>query len=467
MKKTLLLASLFTMSIFLSCNSDDSSTDTLSQNIGLSFKSPSLTALQTETPIELVFSSPTASAGSIVLQYTEQNVMHGTDYILTPSPVSNTIEIPYQSGVTEVSFTFKKRIDALENEQKSVTFTIQSVSDQSIVAKGNTTTIVSFNPIASLGGTIAAEVGGSTQPNQVFFDFSSNHQQAVPRDSWDLGFYSGNEYRVIINGSIKMAVKKLETNDITQVVSSDPSVAVGTFVAENMEYVDHPYGNISGTAIAEISANASENMVYLLNLGNEVPTTPAAAGSVNTSGEARGWMKIKIDRSSDGYKLLYAPLDATTYSEVTIPKSSSHNFSFFSLLNQQVVAVEPEKEAWDIKFSTFTNEISGYGSYFYSDFVLTNAVSGVRAYKVDENSSTTYNSFTTSDIDHSLFNTEMAKDQRVIGSNWRSTQPLELYNNVFFVLKDAAGNIYKFKFTQLQDTSTNERGFPKFEYVKL
>lgn len=244
-----------------------------------------------------------------------------------------------------------------------------------------------------------------------------------------------------------MAVKKLETNDITQVVSSDLSVAVGTFVAENMEYVDHPYGNISGTAIAEISANASENMVYLLNLGNEVPTTPAAAGSVNTSGEARGWMKIKIDRSSDGYKLLYAPLDATTYSEVTIPKSSSHNFSFFSLLNQQVVAVEPEKEAWDIKFSTFTNEISGYGSYFYSDFVLTNAVSGVRAYKVDENSSTTYNSFTTSDIDHSLFNTEMAKDQRVIGSNWRSTQPLELYNNVFFVLKDAAGNIYIFKFT--------------------
>lgn len=327
--------------------------------------------------------------------------MHGTDYILTPSPVSNTIEIPYQSGVTEVSFTFKKRIDALENEQKSVTFTIQSVSDQSIVAKGNTTTIVSFNPIASLGGTIAAEVGGSNQPNQVFFDFSSHHQQAVPRDSWDLGFYSGNEYRVIINGSIKMAVKKIETNDITQVVSSDPSVAVGTFVAENMEYVDHPYGNISGTAIAEISANASENMVYLLNLGNEVPTTPAAAGSVNTSGEARGWMKIKIDRSSDGYKLLYAPLDATTYSEVTIPKSSSHNFSFFSLLNQQVVAVEPEKDVWDIKFSTFTNEISGYGSYFYSDFVLTNAVSGVTAYKVDENSSTTYNSFTTSDIDHS------------------------------------------------------------------
>src|SRR5690606_37707019 len=94
------------------------------------------------------------------------------------------------------------------------------------------------------------------------------------------------------------------------------------------------------------------------------------------------WMKIKIDRSSDGYKLLYAPLDATTYSEVTIPKSSSHNFSFFSLLNQQVVVVEPEKEAWDIKFSTFTNEISGYGSYFYSDFVLTNAVSGVGLIKL-------------------------------------------------------------------------------------
>lgn len=467
MKKTLLFASLVSFTAFVSCNSDDSSTETGAQSIGISFKVPSVTASQTETPIALVFSKPTTSAGTITVQYTEQEVAYGTDYTLLPSGNSNRIEIPYESGATEVTFTFKKLTDALENEQKSVTFTVQSVSDTSITAQGNTSTVVSFNPMASLGGTIAASVGGSTQPNQVFFDFSSNHQESVSRDAWDLGFYSGNDYRVIINGSIKMAVKQLETNDITQVVSSDAAVAVGTFEASNMVYVDQPYGNISGTAIAQISANEADNKVYLVNLGNEVPTTAATAGSVNTSGAARGWMKIKINRATNGYKLLYAPIDATTFTEVTISKSTSHNFSFFSLVNQQNVTVEPEKASWDIKFSTFTNEISGYGSYFYSDFVLTNSLAGVVAYKVEETSSVTYSSFTTSNVDQALFATELAKDQRVVGANWRNTQPLQLYNNVFFVIKDAAGNIYKFKFLQLQDPSTNERGFPKFEYAKL
>lgn len=469
MKKTLLFASLVSFTAFVSCNSDDSSTDTGAQSIGISFKVPSVTASQADTPVALVFSKPTTSSGTITVQYTEQDVVYGTDYILLPSGSSNRIEIPYEAGATDVSFTFKKMTDALENEQKSVTFTVQSVSDTSITAQGNTSTVVSFNPMASLGGTIAASVGGSTQPNQVFFDFSSNHQESVRRDAWDLGFYSGNDYRVIINGSIKMAVKQLDTNDITQIVTSDATVAVGTFEASNMVYVDQPYGALSGTAIAEISANDSENKVYLVNLGNEVPAAAeaAAAGSVNTSGAARGWMKIKINRASNGYKLLYAPIDATTFTEVTINKSTSHNFSFFSLVNHQSVTVEPEKASWDIKFSTFTNEISGYGSYFYSDFVLTNSLAGVVAYKVEESATITYNTFGASNVDQSLFASELAKDQRVVGANWRNTQPLQLYNNVFFVIKDAAGNIYKFKFLQLQDPSTNERGFPKFEYTKL
>lgn len=467
MKKTLLLASMLSLTTFISCNSDDSPAETGNSSIGISFKVPSLTATEANTQVNLVFSKATTSSGTIKLNYTEQDVTYGTDYTLLPSGASNSIEIPYESGQTEVSFTFKKIVEALENEQKSVTFSITSVSDASISAQGNTTAVVSFNPIASLGGVVGAEVGGSTQPNQVFFDFSSNHQEKVSRDAWDLGFYSGNEYRVVINGSIKMAVKQLDTNDITQVVTSDAAVAVGTFQASNTVYVDNPYGNINGTAIAEISANDEDNKVYLVNLGNQVPTTAAASGSVNTSGDARGWMKIKINRASNGYKLLYAPIDATTFTEKVITKTNSHNFSFFSLVNQQTVNVEPEKNSWDIKFSTFTNEISGYGSYFYSDFVLTNSLAGVVAYKVEETSTLTYSSFNSSNVDAALFTTELAKDQRVIGANWRNTQPLQLFNNVFFVLKDSSGNIYKFKFTQLQDSSTNERGFPKFEYKKL
>lgn len=467
MKKPILFASILSLISMVSCNSDDSSTDNGSQNMSVSFKTPSSTASSAESSIALVFSKPITSSGVITINYNEQDVVYGTDYTLLPNGTSGVVEIPYSSGVTEVNFVFNKLIDALENEDKSVTFTITSLADSTISIQGNSSHLISFNPVASLGGNVLAEVGGSTQPNQVYFDFSSAHQQSVARDSWDLGFYSGNEYRVVLNGSIKMAVKQLEITDITQVVSSDETVAVGTFEASNMVYVDQPYGNISGTAIAEISANEQENKVYLVNLGNAVPTSPASSGSVNTSGDSRGWMKIKINRASNGYQLLYAPITSTTFTEVNIPKQSAYNFTFFSLLNQQTVNVEPAKDAWDIKFTTFTNEISGYGSYFYSDFVLTNTKGGVTAYKVEETDTVNYANFSASNVDQNNFSTELAKDQRVVGANWRSTQPLQLYNNVFFILKDASGNIYKFKFSQLQDPTTNERGFPKFEYKKL
>jgi hypothetical protein len=59
----------------------------------------------------------------------------------------------------------------------------------------------------SVGAVLQPLVGGSTQPNQVFVDLSTENTQQINRGSWDLGFYSGTEFRVVINGSVQMAVK--------------------------------------------------------------------------------------------------------------------------------------------------------------------------------------------------------------------------------------------------------------------
>src|SRR5690606_37622585 len=84
------------------------------------------------------------------------------------------------------------------------------------------------------GAAVSPEVGGPNQGNQVYVDLSTNTTTAIQRDSWDLGFYSGSDFRVIINGSIGMATAQLSTSDIDAVSSSDeevlnlqPSVAVG------------------------------------------------------------------------------------------------------------------------------------------------------------------------------------------------------------------------------------------------
>lgn len=325
------------------------------------------------------------------------------------------------------------------------------------------------------GATVSPEVGGPNQPNQVYVDLSSNTSKAVKRDSWDLGFYAGSEFRVILNGSIYMAAAKLSATDIDAVTSSSPEVvelqpkvAVGTFEAASSAYIDAPTGELSQTAISEISASDVENQVYLLNLGDKVGTQKPATGSTEVSGESRGWMKVRILRKDNQYVLQYADLDATSHKEVTISKNEAYHFTFFSFDSEKVVNVEPEKKNWDLNFTVFSNIIPGNGAYGYSDFVVNNTKSNVHAYLIngEADEAINYDNFKRMDVDASQFN----EDQRSIGSTWRKgggpdTLP-SLNENLFYVVKDTEGNLYKLKFLAMTNEA-GERGYPKFVYALL
>ena len=324
------------------------------------------------------------------------------------------------------------------------------------------------------GATIAPEVGGSNEPNQVYVDLSSNTTSTVQRDSWDLGFFSGSEFKVVINGSIFMAVGQLDATDIDAISSSteevqnlQPQVAVGTFDAANLAFIDNPNGDISDTAIATIADNDESNKVYLVNLGFEVGTEAAANGSVAISGDARGWKKIRILKEGADYILQYANLDDATHSEITIAKNADYNFTFFSFNSGAIVNVEPKATNWDLNFTVFTNEIEGYGSYGYSDYVVNNSKANATAYMIDSNEETfTYDNFTLTDINSVKF----LDDQRGIGSSWRNgggpgALP-SLKENVFYVVHDTDGNYYKLKFLALTNES-GTRGYPEFVYSLL
>ncbi|SDR76933.1 HmuY protein [Polaribacter sp. KT25b] len=324
------------------------------------------------------------------------------------------------------------------------------------------------------GASISPEVGGPNEPNQVYIDLSTNTTNAVKRDSWDLGFYAGSEYRVTLNGSLYMAAGQLSETDIDVVISTSaevqelqPKVAVGTFDAANTTYVDSPDGTITATAIAEISATDANNKVYLLNLGDEIGTETPATGSVDISDDSRGWKKIRILKSGNDYVLQYADLDATTHKEITISKSATHSFTFFSFNTESEVIVAPEKTKWDLNFTVFTNEISGYGSYGYSDYVTNNTKAEVKVYMIDTDvDAFTYDSFSLLDVN----NTNFTNDQRSIGSSWRNgggpgSLP-SLKENVFYIVKDTDGNLYKLKFLALTNAD-GERGHPEFVYSLL
>jgi len=332
--------------------------------------------------------------------------------------------------------------------------------------------------IPTVGATLQPTVGGANQPNQVYLDLSAEESKSVNRATWDFGFSTGSEFRVVINGSLKMAVKQLSTSDITLPQESDADVAVGagTTLASN-GYVDNPTGVLAGagagigTAIAEVSATDADNKVYLVNLGFAVSTTKPAVGSVSVDGDARGWKKVRILRSGNGYKIQYADLDSATFTEKTIAKETDFNFTFFSLASGNTVSVEPQKTKWDLNFTTFTNYLNAGSevTYGYSDFITSNAKGGTQVYQVLVADGGAYADFTKAKVVEANF-TASVTDQRIIGANWRSgggpTSLPSIRTDRFYVVKDEAGNYYKVKFLAMTNDA-GERGYPTLEYAIL
>jgi hypothetical protein len=327
------------------------------------------------------------------------------------------------------------------------------------------------------GSIVNPTVGGATQPNQVWFDLGTDTEVVTKRTNWDFGFYSGSEFKVILNPSIMMAAGKIaNATNIDLVKEADVAslmnqVQVANFNPTNTIYVDDVTGNFpfAYTAIENIKAIDAENPIYLVNMGKDVFTGSVPAGSVTTGGDARGWMKVQIVRQGNDYKVKFAALNDTTHTEVVINKSPAYNYSFYSLKNKLAVSIQPEKKNWDLCFSVFVNTIAGAGSYIYSDFVTINNLGGAGAYEVKVTAPATgveaFNNFKVSDIDQSKF---IYNDQRVIGGNWREVGPggYQVKGDVFYVVKDAEGYYFKLRFTRLT-SAEGERGFPQFEYKPL
>lgn len=463
MKKIVTLLVFVSALLFIACSEDDNGT----HRHAVSFAVESVNITDSITPVKVLFYEAVPANGFVTINYTAENVAYGTDFTTDTAAESGTFTLPFTAGATEIQFNFNKLTNAVEGEIKNVVFTIAQISLTDVEIYGNQSVKLNFNEMASTGGQATPAVGGSNQPNQVFFDLSSGQYTTAVRTNWDFGFYGGDKFRVVINGSVAMAVKALNTTNIDVPQTIDAAVGVGTFDAANVAFIDNPNGFLGSTAIAEISATEADNKVYLVNMGLSVPTTPAGNGSVNVAGAHRGWKKIRVLRDGDGYKLQYADLAATTHTEIAIAKDPTYNFTYFSLQSGAPVVVEPVKTAWDLNFTTFTNIIEGSGSYFYSDFVLANTKGGVRGYQV-MTSDIPYDSFTLANLipNDDRLNTDIEQDQREIGANWRNVIPIQLYTDRYYIIQDPAGNVYKLRFTALL-SQQGQRGNPAFQYALL
>jgi len=314
---------------------------------------------------------------------------------------------------------------------------------------------------ASTGAVISPEVGGTTQPNQVFIDLSTESTTVVNKDNWDLGFYNGDEFKVILNyASYTMARPTTETdlaNVTDELVTQAYKDEMKDFLP-NTEWKDAVDGDLSKTAIAEISATDANNPVYVINRG--------VLDDANTT--ERGFVKARITLSGNDYIITYGDInDASGFSTITVPKSTTNDFTYISFDTNDIVEVAPPKGQWDIMMTTFFNEFDNQGevlSFKFKDFSLTNH-QYVKSVSV-AGDQTAFDAFTIDDV----AGLALANDRLAVGSSWRlfdfTTNEFAINNDIFYIIEDADGNVYKLKFTKMLNDQ-GERGNPEFIYEIL
>lgn len=385
---------------------------------------------------------------------------YGSDFLTQPAAENGLISLTVNSGSSEASFTITKAAGLTLYGDEQVIFKIESSGAPVIIGNTNQLTM-KFEEIISAGSSMIGDGGGATYPNKVFFDLSANSQTPVLRTKWDLGFYSGDEWRVILNSSVAMMAKQIEKNDLNTVTSADTTGFSQTVVFNQFEpdpaslpYIDYPTGDLGRTAIAEVSANPDDNKVYIINMGK----------GVGNPAPLRGWKKIRVIRNGNAYTLQYADINATAYSSIDIPKNNAYFFNYVSF-STGPLEVEPPKDKWDLAWTFFSN-VTDFGGgevpYTFQDEVLQNR--NVLTAKV-LTSVKAYADFSEADISTQTF-TDL---QTGIGSDWRSgggpnAQP-GVKTDRYYIIKDGGGNYYKLRFTAM--TKNGERGYPSFEYVLL
>lgn len=319
----------------------------------------------------------------------------------------------------------------------------------------------------TIKGIVGTE-SGSAAGNSVFIDLSKDKQSPLTRAGWDLAFYCGSDFRVLINNTTAAMGKITTKTDINTVDASDVAGVSFELDITNptpaaFAMLDDIDGDLTKTVIPQVSTNDADNKVIVLHRGT--------AGAI----AARDLIKIRVLRNANGgYTLQYAPINATTFSTIDIEKDNQYNFKYWSL-EQGAVTGEPQKNEWDIVWGMSiykTPSDNQFVAYVFSDLVAVNYLNGTMAvekeYSNAAEASAAYDSY-----DKAKAEAEALVNERwTIGSRWRKTAAPGVTDpgvirTRFYVVKDAEGNFYKIKFISFSSDDGGKRGEPEMKYELL
>jgi hypothetical protein len=454
-----LICAVFVLS---ACESDD---PPLPDNVvGFTASESGIADDEAEATISIALSRAAEVAIPLTIEFETTGVEYGEHFTTDPAAVNNKLSLTIPAGSTALTFKVKKEADIFLEGSESIKFNLTDAGEPIVLGDKNAlelsfSSIVSTGSELTLNGLIGAEAGSSAG-NTVYLDFSNNTQTALARTGWDLGFYNGTDFRVVINhiaGASVVAVDKTDIATVTSVDINPDDLKLG-FGEGTFEIVDDVFGDMTKTAIPAISATPGDNKVYVIN----------RVGGSGAIGPVEDLVKVRVVRRTNGYTLQYAKINETTFTSLDIDKSDATNFTYVSLSTGKV-EFEPAKAKWDIQWSWGifrTENPPGSGvwlPYGFSDLVFTNYLNDTQAAEILTTTST-YEAFS----ETNLAGVTWSSERNAIGSHWRVTSPAAsagVKTDRFYLVKDSGGNIYKVKFVSFHSNDGGTRGKPVIKYA--
>ncbi len=252
------------------------------------------------------------------------------------------------------------------------------------------------------GNTVIREVSiGSDYSGQVHFDLDLGQAYANTKDAWCLRFhFDGDSVWMDLNSSRYMRS--------AQLLSSQSETAFSEDEADDLNWeVNHPDGRTPNQLIegAEVKA---------IDLGRD-PYSPS---------ESLGSRRVQILEKSEEHitlrtSILLADSDAdieNNWDTITLSNDLSISNVHVSLLNEQVVDIEPNTGLWDLYFTQYTALISQGDDLPAIEYLVSGVLShaeGVRVMQVDSDSWEFWKEAEWPEDD-------LSADWDVIGYDWKS-----------------------------------------------
>lgn len=440
MKKILYFSFLLVALFTTSCSDDDAPLP--DNTVNFTAAELGIGEAETSKSVTVNIDRKSDAAVTISLTATAQGLNYGTDYTTTPATANNVLTVTIPAGETSATVEVKK-IATLFDGDETIDFAITSATG-GIVLGDKKSLKLTFSTIISKGSnlTLNGGEGGSDAINSVYVDFSGNEQTSVARKSWNFGFYTGSDFGVILNNTTASTAVEATNQSLEAKISATDSAAYVTTLAighgaGGFDLVDDLAGDLSKSVI-------KEGKVYIVNLGES--QTPL--------------YKIKVTKKdASTYTVQYAKSNESTAKSLDVVKNTAYSFVYASITDNKTVSVEPEKTKWDMVWGRAVYK-TGTMPYIFSDLVYINTKGGVTAVEVlgDKDA---YAAFNTNGIASLKF----SSDIDVIGSKWRAgggpNSAPAVKTDRFYVVKDAANNVYKLRFTSIGD----QRGYPQIEYA--